>query len=51
MAAEGLPEALEFARELALRAGTLVMGWFRGEYAVDDKDGQPVTSPTARPTR
>ena len=43
MAAEGPAEALDFARELALRAGALVMGWFRGEYAVDDKAGQPVT--------
>jgi 3'(2'), 5'-bisphosphate nucleotidase len=34
---------LDFTRELALRAGELVMGWFRGEYAVEDKGGQPVT--------
>ncbi|HZM00572.1 MAG TPA: 3'(2'),5'-bisphosphate nucleotidase CysQ, partial [Planctomycetota bacterium] len=43
MTAEGPREALEFARELALQAGALVMGWFEGEYAIDDKDGQPVT--------
>jgi len=41
--AEGPEGALEFTRELALRAGAVVMGWFRGDYAVHDKDGQPVT--------
>jgi 3'(2'), 5'-bisphosphate nucleotidase len=41
--AEGPEGALEFTRELALQAGGVVMRWFRGEYAVHDKDGQPVT--------
>jgi 3'(2'), 5'-bisphosphate nucleotidase len=49
MAAEGrgrgaAPDGeLAFVRDLALRAGAVVMGWFRGEYTVHDKGGQPVT--------
>jgi 3'(2'), 5'-bisphosphate nucleotidase len=43
VAAERPEAALEFVRELALQAGGVVMRWFRGEYAVHDKDGQPVT--------
>lgn len=42
-AAAEAAQALAFARELALRAGELVMGWFQGSYAVQDKAGQPVT--------
>jgi 3'(2'), 5'-bisphosphate nucleotidase len=34
---------LDVARDLALRAGVVVMSWFRGEFTVADKSGQPVT--------
>ena len=34
---------LAFVRDLALRAGAVCMGWFRGEYTIHDKGGQPVT--------
>lgn len=34
---------LDFTRELALRAGKLVMEWFHGDFKVTDKGGQPVT--------
>lgn len=34
---------LDFTRELAEAAAVVVMGWFRGEYAIADKGGQPVT--------
>ena len=35
---------LEFARELSLNAGELVMGYFSSDIEVDDKDGEPVTA-------
>ena len=38
-----LAAELAFARDLALRAGAVVMRWHDRDYAIDDKGGQPVT--------